>query len=174
MKHLLIPCLLTVHCLAQERYVTPVDESHKDPSFLTFRNKLINTVKKRDLPGLMSVTDSEFSGSFGPEYNVGFFKKKLESPSRIRISGKNCCSFLRTADHSNRTTRRHFARRICLGASRTMWIPSNSRPSSEAMSTCAPSPGSRPRSRPDFPITSFKWIMNTRFPFRLIRKNIPG
>ena len=81
MKHLLIPCLLTVHCLAQERYVIPVDESNKDPSFLAFRNKLIKTVKKRDLPGLMSVTDSEFRGSFGPEENVEFFKKKLESPS---------------------------------------------------------------------------------------------
>jgi hypothetical protein len=59
----------------------PVDESNKDPSFLAFRNKLIKTVKKRDLPGLMSLTDSEFRGSLGPDENVGFFRKKLESPS---------------------------------------------------------------------------------------------
>jgi hypothetical protein len=81
MKYLLFLFLLTVPCLAQERYVIPVDEGVYDPSFLAFRKQLIKAVKNRDLEFLLSVTDREFSGSFGPDEGVEFFKKKLENPS---------------------------------------------------------------------------------------------
>jgi hypothetical protein len=81
MKHLLILCLLTIPCLAQERYVTPVDEGKADPSFHAFRNELVKAVRKRDLEVLLSLTDSEFRGSLGPDEGVEFFKKKLQDPS---------------------------------------------------------------------------------------------
>jgi hypothetical protein len=81
LKSLLIPCLLTVTCFAQERYVIPVDEGKEDLSFLEFRTKLIRAVEKRDLEGLLSMTDKEFRGSLGPDEGVGFFKRKLEDPS---------------------------------------------------------------------------------------------
>ena len=81
MKYLLFLFLLTVPCLAQERYVMPVDEGKDDPSFLAFRNNLIKIVKNRDLEELLSLTDREFRGSLGPDEGVDFFKKKLENPS---------------------------------------------------------------------------------------------
>lgn len=81
MKYLLILCLLTIPCLAQERYVTPVDEGNADPSFLAFRNKLIKAVRKRDLEVLLGLTHREFRGSFGPDEGVEFFKKKLQNPA---------------------------------------------------------------------------------------------
>ena len=76
MKHLLILCLLTIPCLAQERYVTPVDEGTADASFVAFRNQLIKAVRKRDLEVLLSLTDREFRGSLGPGEGVHFFKEK--------------------------------------------------------------------------------------------------
>jgi hypothetical protein len=63
MKYLLFLFLLTVPCLAQERYVIPVDEGKYDPSFLAFRKKLIKAAKNRDLEVLLSLTDREFRGS---------------------------------------------------------------------------------------------------------------
>lgn len=81
MKYLLFLFLLTVPCLAQERYVIPVDEAKYEPSFLALRNQLIAAVKNRDLEVLLSLTDREFRGSLGPDEGVEFFKKKLENPS---------------------------------------------------------------------------------------------
>jgi len=68
--------------LAQERFVMPVDEAGKDASFLAFREKLIEAVKKRDAKFVLSVVDPNIKNGFGGTDGVAEFKKhwKLNSP----------------------------------------------------------------------------------------------
>lgn len=68
---------------AQERQVFPVDEGKKDASFVAFRDKFIEAVKKRDVKFLLAVLDRDIKGSFGGDSGIADFKKlwKLDSPN---------------------------------------------------------------------------------------------
>jgi hypothetical protein len=58
---------------AQERFVKPVDEAGKDPSFLAFRTKLIAAAERKDLKYVMSIMDPDISLSFGGHSGVKDF-----------------------------------------------------------------------------------------------------
>lgn len=67
--------LLTATVAAQERYVRFVDEAAKDPSFLSFRTKLIAAVKRRDKGYVLSALDRNVKVSFGGDSGVADFKR---------------------------------------------------------------------------------------------------
>jgi hypothetical protein len=65
-------------CFAQERFVLPVDEAKKDPSFFAFREKLITAVKKNDLKYFLSVVDENIKNGFGGEDGIKEFRSRWE------------------------------------------------------------------------------------------------
>ena len=78
MKFLFILCLIVLsfsNTMAQERFVMPVDEAEKDTSFLAFRTKLIEAVKKRDAKYILSIVDQNIKNSFGGNNGIKEFKE---------------------------------------------------------------------------------------------------
>lgn len=75
--------MIAISALAQERFVRPVDEAAKDPSFLAFRTKLIAAAERHDVNYIYSVIDPKIKLGFGGEDGIGNFKKtwKLENKS---------------------------------------------------------------------------------------------
>ncbi len=67
---------------AQERYVLPVDEGKRDASFLSFRQKLSEAVKKRNRKFLLGILDRNIKNSFGGDGGIKEFKEKwkIDSP----------------------------------------------------------------------------------------------
>lgn len=85
MKILLLFCFTVFGFFAisaQERFVKPVDEAAKDPSFLGFRTKLIAAAEKRDAKYILSIVDPEISNTFGGDDGIRYFKRtwKIENP----------------------------------------------------------------------------------------------
>lgn len=60
----------------------PVDEGPSDPSFLAFRDRLLDVIKRRDREALLSVLDPNIRVSFGDDGGVEGFKRywKLDQP----------------------------------------------------------------------------------------------
>lgn len=77
---LLIFCFINVS--AQERFVKPVDEAEKNPSFLAFRKKLIDAVKKRDVKFILGIVDKNIKIGFGGDDGIENFKKNWKIYSR--------------------------------------------------------------------------------------------
>ena len=85
MKIVLILCLLSlsfINILAQERFVTPVDEADKNASFLAFRTKLIQAVQKRDVKFVLSIVDKNIKNGFGGDDGIANFKKQWKIYNR--------------------------------------------------------------------------------------------
>ena len=61
--------------VAQERYVLPVDEAKKDPSFLAFREKLIAAAEKQDAAFILGILDPKIELSFGGDAGIADFKR---------------------------------------------------------------------------------------------------
>jgi hypothetical protein len=85
MKFILSLCLLSlvlVNISAQERFVKPVDEAEKNPSFLAFRKQLIEAVKKRDVKFLLGIVDKNIKNGFGGDDGIENFKKNWKIYNR--------------------------------------------------------------------------------------------
>lgn len=67
-----------VSAQARERFVKPVDEAKKDPTFFAFREKLIAAVKKKDAKYLLSIVDEKIKNGFGGEDGIGEFKSRWD------------------------------------------------------------------------------------------------
>ena len=65
-----------------ERYVMPVDEGAKDPSFLEFRNRLGLAIRTKDSKYVSSILDPKIKPGFDERENVEDFKKvwKINDP----------------------------------------------------------------------------------------------
>jgi hypothetical protein len=63
---------------ARERFVKPVDEAKKDPTFFAFREKLIAAVKKKDAKYLLSIVDEKIKNGFGGEDGINEFKSRWD------------------------------------------------------------------------------------------------
>jgi hypothetical protein len=74
-KTLFLVAALSAFSFAQERYVKPVDEAGKDPSFVVFREKLIAAVKRKDVKYLLSIVDKNIQNGFGGDNGIEEFKK---------------------------------------------------------------------------------------------------
>jgi len=66
---------------AQERFVRPVDEAAKNPSFLAFRTKLIAAAERKDSSFILSIVDPRIELSFGGDKGIADFKRiwKIDS-----------------------------------------------------------------------------------------------
>jgi hypothetical protein len=60
----------------------PADEANKDPSFLEFRNHLLDAVKRHDSKSVLSATAADIQNGFGGDNGIEAFKKgwDIDSP----------------------------------------------------------------------------------------------
>src|SRR5688572_8417877 len=67
----------------QERFVKPVDEAAKNPSFLAFRTKLIAASERKDSKYILSIIDPGIELSFGGSKGAADFKRiwKINAPN---------------------------------------------------------------------------------------------
>lgn len=79
---ILLGLFLVFAAAAQERFVQPVDEAAKDPSFMAFREKLIEAAERRDSKYILSIVDPKIRLSFGGDAGIADFKKmwKIDQP----------------------------------------------------------------------------------------------
>lgn len=68
--------------IAQEKYVKPQDEGPKDPSFATFRTKLIAAAKRKDAAYLLSIVDPKIKNGFGGQDGIANFKREWKITSK--------------------------------------------------------------------------------------------
>jgi hypothetical protein len=76
----ILTCIAAVS--AQERYLRPVDDAAKDPSFLAFRTKLIAAIDRRDAAYVIGILDPKVQLNFGGDYGVSAFKKAWKPNNR--------------------------------------------------------------------------------------------
>lgn len=67
--------ILAISVAAQERYVKPVDEAGRDPSFAAFRTKLIAAAERRDSAYILQVVDPKIELSFGGDHGIADFNR---------------------------------------------------------------------------------------------------
>lgn len=60
---------------APERKLLPVDEGAADPTWVTFRSRLMNTLKRGDRKGLLAVVDRNIVNSLEAERGIASFRK---------------------------------------------------------------------------------------------------
>lgn len=79
---LLMMVMLTLTATAKARKLYPVDEGAKDASFKAFRNKLIEAVKQRNTPFILTLLHPKIHLSFGGHSGVKDFLEmwKPDSP----------------------------------------------------------------------------------------------
>jgi hypothetical protein len=103
----MILVLAAAASFAQERYVRPVDEAAKDPSFLAFRNKLIAAAERKDLKYVMGVMDPNIELSFGGHSGLKDFREYWKDEAAFWKEFlpviKNGGSFAPPAEASGRT-----------------------------------------------------------------------
>jgi hypothetical protein len=77
--------LVTIFALSafsQERYVKPIDEAPKGPSFLAFRKKLIAAAERKDSKFLLSIVDPNIKNGFGGQDGLANFKREWKITSK--------------------------------------------------------------------------------------------
>ena len=75
-----LACLLAVFpARAQESRLLPVDEAAKDPSWTSFKNRLVTAMSKRDRKFVLSILDPNVRG--GAERGIAEFRKQWELDS---------------------------------------------------------------------------------------------
>lgn len=71
-------CLLALFALpagAQDMQLPPQDEGVKDPSWVSFRNSLLNALDKRDRKFVLSIVDKNVRNNLGGARGIAEFKK---------------------------------------------------------------------------------------------------
>jgi len=79
---IILNLFLIISATAQERFVKPIDEAAKDPSFAAFREKLIEAAERRDFKFILGILDPKIRLSFGGDAGIADFKKmwKIDRP----------------------------------------------------------------------------------------------
>lgn len=75
---LVILAMLSSAALAQERKLEPVDEAAKDTSWVSFRNRLLAALEKRDRKFLLSVLDRNVRSRLEGPRGIAAFRKRWE------------------------------------------------------------------------------------------------
>jgi hypothetical protein len=81
---LLLLALLATLCLgayAQEQKIVPLDDAAKDSSWVSFRNRLLNALQKRDRKFLVSVLDRNVRNGIDGERGVAAFRRQWDLDS---------------------------------------------------------------------------------------------
>src|SRR5262245_30481439 len=71
---LMLVSALTADASAQVAKLYPVDEAAKEPTFFTFRARLIQAVQRRDSAFLLSILSPKIENSFGGDGGIEEFK----------------------------------------------------------------------------------------------------
>lgn len=71
---LMMLSVMVMNVSAQVQKLYPVDEAAKDPSFFTFRARLIQAVQRRDAAYLLSIVSRKIEIGFGGDSGVEAFK----------------------------------------------------------------------------------------------------
>jgi hypothetical protein len=66
---------------AQEQKLMPVDEAANDPSWVAFKNRLLNALQKRDRKFLLSVTDRNVRNTTAGERGIAEFQRQWDLAS---------------------------------------------------------------------------------------------
>ncbi|MGE5524253.1 MAG: hypothetical protein ACM3SS_11090 [Rhodospirillaceae bacterium] len=66
---------------AQEHKLMPVDEAAKDPSWVSFKNRLLDALQKRDRKFLLSVTDRNVRNTTAGERGIAEFQRQWDLAS---------------------------------------------------------------------------------------------
>lgn len=72
---LLFVAVLAASGSAQEKYLKPVDEAAKDPSFVEFRTNLIAAAERKDTKYVIAAMDPKIELSFGGHQGIADFKE---------------------------------------------------------------------------------------------------
>lgn len=75
---LVILAMLSSAALAQERKLEPADEAAKDASWVSFRNRLLAALEKRDRKFLLSVLDRNVRSRLEGPRGIAAFRKQWE------------------------------------------------------------------------------------------------
>lgn len=78
----LFTLVLAMTAMGQERFVKPVDEAAKDPTFAAFRKKLISAAERRDAKFMISIVDPNIKLGFGGVDGIANFKKEWKITSK--------------------------------------------------------------------------------------------
>ena len=78
----MLASILAGEAIGQVQKLYPVDEAAKEPTFFTFRARLIQAVQKRDAAYLLSILSPKIQNSFGGDGGINEFKQmwKPERP----------------------------------------------------------------------------------------------
>ncbi|OGA37965.1 MAG: hypothetical protein A3G24_02365 [Betaproteobacteria bacterium RIFCSPLOWO2_12_FULL_62_13] len=63
---------------AEESKLLPIDEAGKDPSWVNFRNRLVNALAKRDRKFVLSIVDRNIRNSLDSPRGVAAFRKQWD------------------------------------------------------------------------------------------------
>lgn len=66
---------------AQEHKLAPVDDAATDASWVSFKNRLLNALQKRDRSFLLSITDRNVRNTVAGERGIGVFQKQWDLAS---------------------------------------------------------------------------------------------
>lgn len=72
---LVLLALFALPVAAQDMKLPPVNEGAKDPSWVSFRNSLLNALDKRDRPFVLGIVDKNVRNSFDGARGIEEFKK---------------------------------------------------------------------------------------------------
>ena len=61
----------------------PVDEGPKDPSFVAYRNELLDAVKRRDVDAIVALADSKIRTTFGDGGGAAELRRILKKPGML-------------------------------------------------------------------------------------------
>jgi hypothetical protein len=77
LRYLLIAFfLIACTALAQENKLPPVDEAAADPSWVSFKNRLLNALERRDRKFVLSILDRNIRNGFDGERGVAEFRRQ--------------------------------------------------------------------------------------------------
>jgi hypothetical protein len=68
--------LLGAPAIAQENKLPPVDEAAQDPSWVSFKNRLLNALDRRDRKFVLSVLDRNIRNGFEGERGIAEFRRQ--------------------------------------------------------------------------------------------------
>lgn len=68
--------LIACPAFAQENKLPPVDEAAADPSWVSFKNRLLNALEKRDRKFVLSILDRNIRNGFEGEPGVAEFRRQ--------------------------------------------------------------------------------------------------
>lgn len=97
-----------INLSAQERFVKPVDEAEKNPSFVAFRTNLIEAVKKRDVKFLLSIVDKNIKNGFGGDDGIENFKKNWKIYNRNSELWKELLTVLNNGGNFDKNNKNAF------------------------------------------------------------------